>query len=367
MKKIIKTVFCEFVYRTGLLGLFIRIFLSRRSGLPGVALIYHHFSKDINKEIVPEPTITNPIESLGEDLEFLTKYFDVVSMDEYVNTLKSGNGFSKPTVTITVDDGVMDNYDLMFPVLKKYDVPVIIYITTGYIGTHDMIWADELGEIIKDTEKKEFQTPEVLGKNPYLLINMDDKRVAYDEISQSMKDLGYQTRLDCLSQIRESLGAVRKDKPFMLTWEHVREMNAHNVSFGAHTVTHPILSRMPAEDAKREILESKQIIEKNLGVPCRHFAYPNGRLQDFTEDLLEYCKDIGFESVSKAVYGNNSRPEDVWTIERMGCFLPVSLFAVNLVRCFLGRRHQNIQYGINGHSVNGKQSTVKRSRLLEIS
>ncbi len=92
---------------------------------------------------------------------------------------------------------------------------------------------------------------------------------------------------------------------------------------------------MPLEDAKREIADSKRKIEQELGVSVRHFAYPNGRLQDFNEVLRRFCQKIGFDSVCTCNYGNNSQTSDIWGLKRIGSEVPISLFAVNVVRSFL--------------------------------
>jgi hypothetical protein len=72
-----------------------------------------------------------------------------------------------------------------------------------------------------------------------------------------------------------------------------------------------------------------------LGTRVRHFAYPNGRKEDFTSELAQYCRQIGFESISTCCYGNNQAPEDVWALKRSGPQLPLANFAVDLVRLFL--------------------------------
>ena len=69
----------------------------------------------------------------------------------------------------------------------------------------------------------------------------------------------------------------------MLNWDEIRVMQQHNITFGSHTVTHPILSRISAERVRTEIQRSKEMIEKHLNVPVRTFAYPVGRSQDFNE------------------------------------------------------------------------------------
>ncbi len=63
----------------------------------------------------------------------------------------------------------------------------------------------------------------------------------------------------------------------MLTWPQIREMERAGVEFGAHTITHPDLTRLPAHRLEAEILGSKTIVEETLGTRVRAFAYPFGR------------------------------------------------------------------------------------------
>jgi len=345
MKHYLKILICNILYYSGILGLGIKVLCLFKKDFPGVALIYHRFSEDMSTQINPEPTVTHPIKEFEEEIKFITKHFRVFDMNAFVKTLGAEEGFDTPTVTITVDDGARDNYTLMYPILRKYKIPAIIYINTDFLGTNNMIWVDELGVILKDTKKTELILNGTLNKHLNLQ-NLEAKRISYDDLTQRMKDLEKSDRLACLDEIRDKLGAVKLPKPFMLDWEQVKEMSQNGIDFGAHTCSHPILSRMSNEDAQAEIKQCKETIEEKLGIPCRHFAYPNGRPQDFTEKLRGYCKEIGFESICTAEYGNNYDEDSIWEIRRMGSFLPVSVFAVNLVRCLLMKKREPITYGV---------------------
>jgi len=138
-----------------------------------------------------------------------------------------------------------------------------------------------------------------------------------------------------LESIEGCLGAFKEDKALMLNWDEVRLMHGAGISFGAHTRTHPILTQLPPEKAKRDIFDSKECIEGKLGVKVRHFAYPNGRKSDFNEDLRQYCREIGFSSISSFEYGHNKISSDVWHLKRIGPESPISLFAINVTRAFL--------------------------------
>lgn len=63
----------------------------------------------------------------------------------------------------------------------------------------------------------------------------------------------------------------------MLTWNQIREMHRSGISFGAHTLTHPDLTRLDPAAVETELRESRARIEDVLGAPVRAFAYPFGR------------------------------------------------------------------------------------------
>ena len=59
-----------------------------------------------------------------------------------------------------------------------------------------------------------------------------------------------------------------------LSLEEIREMSEHGIEFGSHTLNHKLLHRIPLDEVKFEIEESKRQIEALLGKPCKVFAYP---------------------------------------------------------------------------------------------
>jgi peptidoglycan/xylan/chitin deacetylase (PgdA/CDA1 family) len=60
-----------------------------------------------------------------------------------------------------------------------------------------------------------------------------------------------------------------------LSWSDLRDAVASGlVTVGAHTHTHGDLSRATESQAEDDMRRSQQLIEDNVGVPCRHFAYP---------------------------------------------------------------------------------------------
>ena len=61
-----------------------------------------------------------------------------------------------------------------------------------------------------------------------------------------------------------------------LTWGQIKEMDAAGMTIASHTLLHPHMNRLSAAERKREIVESKQVLEEKLGKPVLHFALPFG-------------------------------------------------------------------------------------------
>jgi peptidoglycan/xylan/chitin deacetylase (PgdA/CDA1 family) len=86
----------------------------------------------------------------------------------------------------------------------------------------------------------------------------------------------------------------------MLAWSEVRQMHHAGIEFGAHTLTHPDLTRIPVDRAESEVRDSKAIIEDALSNPVTSFAYPLGRFNRITREQVSRhfrnaCSDkLGF-------------------------------------------------------------------------
>jgi peptidoglycan/xylan/chitin deacetylase (PgdA/CDA1 family) len=97
----------------------------------------------------------------------------------------------------------------------------------------------------------------------------------------------------------------------MLSWGQIREMHRWGVSFGAHTLTHPDLTRLAPERLEAEIRDSQARIEDALGTPVPCFAYPYGRYnQRIREMTRRYfacaCSDrLGMIGAGSDVYALN--------------------------------------------------------------
>ncbi|MFH0994387.1 MAG: tetratricopeptide repeat protein [Pseudomonadota bacterium] len=207
------------------------------------------------------------------------------------------NGFlpprtSMPCVVITFDDGYRDNYTVAFPILKFFETPAILFVTTQMINTRLLSWWDIIAYLIKHS-KKPFITFD--GQTFFL---PDQKQDAIMFFQQRMKQEQYEQTQYLLSELSEAcdvaLQDVARQDQEILTWEEIREMARHQVAIGSHTHTHRVLSTISLSSQKEEMILSKLIIEENIGRPVLTISYPVGEPRFITPETSEIAAASGF-------------------------------------------------------------------------
>lgn len=231
-------------------------------------------------------------ESFETQMKYFTQNYEILSLDKLVQYTKSGKSFPEKAVVVTLDDGYKDNYLYAYPVLRKYNIPVTIFLTTGYIGGSEPFWWDEVAYVIENSKSIKKLDLKDLGSYS-LQSELDRTRVKsiicekLTKLPDNKKNSIIKNLLNiCQVEIPRDLG-----KKLILSWEEVKEMDNAGVTFGAHSVSHPILINMPLEQSKNEIVQSKRDIEEKLGKEVTAFSYPNG---NFNAEIVELVRNSGF-------------------------------------------------------------------------
>jgi peptidoglycan/xylan/chitin deacetylase (PgdA/CDA1 family) len=294
-------------------GLLVFPFIQKRYSGNVQILTYHR----VNNEFDPYfPAV--PPAVFAEQMEYLASHFSVCSLTEAVTRLQARD-VPDNVVVITFDDGYRDNYVHAFPILRKFSIPATIFLATSSIGSGTLLWHDRVFTAFRET--REFVLREY-GKDhrSYPLRSVQERLFAQQEVLRFLRSLDDHDRtkwINCLvTDLKVEEGKRRLN--LMLSWDEVREMHKHGISFGSHTVTHAILSKMSIEAVKREIYESQKIIAQQLGVIPTTFAYPNGSQADFTQVTKEILQDAGYICAVTTVFGTNESGQDLFELRRGG-------------------------------------------------
>ena len=111
----------------------------------------------------------------------------------------------------------------------------------------------------------------------------------------------------------------------ILSTDEIIELSHGGHTIGAHGHSHRCLTKLAEQDAKEEILTSKEILGELLGYDIDHFAYPFGMRRHFSEALRDYCQSIGFTTVANAIPAMQHAEQSKLAIQRSGWDLNASL------------------------------------------
>ncbi len=98
----------------------------------------------------------------------------------------------------------------------------------------------------------------------------------------------------------------------ILTWDQIKKLDRAGMKIGSHTETHPFLNKITEEEGKKEIIESKKIIEYNLGKTIYDFAYPYGQYND---RVIKMVEDAGYRSARTTDLGVYQKKEIVLNLK----------------------------------------------------
>ncbi len=218
-----------------------------------------------------------------------------------------------PSVVVTFDDGYADNHDHALPVLAAAGLPATIYVTTGWIGTRERPWWDEMEALVATTRAVSLRL--TIGGRPVdLPLDTPGRRLAaLTRIEDEANGVLDEERRALLDDVRRQLASASGgDGRLMMTREELLR-TAGVLSLGAHGVTHRLLPRIAPEDAEAEVREGRRQLEEVTGLPVRSFAYPAGQS---TPAIRELVRRAGFELAFGTDAGENGSLSDPFDLRR---------------------------------------------------
>jgi len=289
----------DFAHKTGLIR------VGRGLWAKSLTVVNYHRIDDPDKEdfFSFKPNVSATPEDFDLQMDYLAKWFNVVSLKQVVQWLNGQNDLPPYAALITFDDGYLDNYAAAYPILSRHKFPALIFLATEHIGTDTPFYWDMAAYCFYHTEKDHLAFPD--GK-----VEHWSNREQLDAVSKHwiefMKTLPQAEKQGHVQHLPEALG-VSVPRGFfqklMMNWDQVRELQKGGIEFGAHTMRHPILTRISLDEVRNEIEGSKFRIEKELGEPVLGFAYPNGQLADLNDKIEKIVADSGIHTAFTLLNG----------------------------------------------------------------
>ncbi len=292
-------------------------------------LMYHKISRELDPFV---PSISE--KAFKDQMNYIKQCYQIISMDELVKVLRSGERPLRKSMVVTFDDGNAPTLNLALPILQGLRVPATIFLSASPTEDNTFLWTDLLRLWFKFTKLNHYAIQLNGQAREWKLSGVQERLCAARDISKKLKRVANEDRKRFMDQIGKDL-AVREaqlPKDWMLSGHQIKSIRESHLRFGAHTITHPILSRMPLQEARYEIFESKRWLENILNDKVRHFAYPNGEPGDFTEEHELLAAQAGFDSACSAIVGLNDSGTNRYALRRIyGAEESLANFSTRLV------------------------------------
>lgn len=266
---------------------------------------------------------------------FLKSKYSIVPLENVYQNYFTNKSL-KNSCHITFDDGDISFYNIVFPLLKKYQFPLSIYVSPTATIERKNFWFQEIRDydngILKNVLFDTVKLPAHFSRYPLHAI---------------FKSLRLKTIWQVIDHYQQKTNTAPKNCMNMDVQQLKELHNSGLVAIGAHTQNHPILKNEIDDTARKEILSSVAQLSDLLGTKVEHFAYPNGQPSlDFTEREMKYLREAGIKIAFSTENKSFSKKDNPLAIPRNGLSYGSQRFV--LFKLLMGNKWDLLKKTIKG-------------------
>jgi peptidoglycan/xylan/chitin deacetylase (PgdA/CDA1 family) len=287
------------VEHTGL-GAVARTLRTYASGARVHVLGYHRVVDRIDADGPVNPSLCITTDAFRAQMEQLRDRFVVLPMSYVVRAVAGEIDLPHDAVAITFDDGYRDVLDRADPILRALELPATVFVPTGFADVNTrarLLPHDRLYAAVWAARRAGRTLTSFGDTDTAILLARADRALAAGGPAAVVEELIQTAPAATLAKIVETLEAAVGAPPLdvganVLTPAEVRTLADHGWEIGAHTVGHVVLTHETPAETRRQLVASKQDLERWSGRPCRYFAYCNGY---HSPSLVAELRRAGYE------------------------------------------------------------------------
>jgi peptidoglycan/xylan/chitin deacetylase (PgdA/CDA1 family) len=239
------------------------------------------------------------VSNLRRGLRYLIKNnYEFVSLTDLFDRLAGNGPEPSGAVAFTIDDGYIDQAKVAAPVFAEFNCPVTTFVSTGFLDGTLWFWWDQIEHVFEHAARRSIQVRMGGGVLDYRWENDNQRLRAQMDFTEQCKLVPNAEKLAAIENLAREAGVeIPKIPPrhcAPMSWEDLRMCEKMGMTFGPHTVTHPVLSRTSDDEAGREISESWARLRAEARKPVPVFCYPNGGWADFGDREIAVLRRLGF-------------------------------------------------------------------------
>ncbi len=260
----------------------------------GAILMFHNVRPANPRAYAPNQPLEITPDFLETTIELLAHLrYEIIPVGDMAARLarKDGGRFA----ALTFDDGYRDNLEFAAPILQRHAAPYAIYVTTGFVNRASRLWWLELEAAIGLLDHVDM---EIAGDHfSASARNPEEKRTAYNGAFAFLRKHDEPAMLDRISALLAQSGADSDFAQLCMTWDEIRTAAQDPLcTIGAHTLTHARLTKYDEASVRRELLKSREIIEREIGRPVVHLAFPFGDNLSAGPREFTLARECGYET-----------------------------------------------------------------------
>ena len=251
-------------------------------------LTYHRVDEPGARPWLDSGLISATPKAFDEQMKYVSANYQLISVLDVLQTIEKRGLLPPRAVMVTFDDAYCDFEQHAWPVLKKYRIPVTLFVPTSYPDHPErLFWWDRLSHALHATGRREIDTP--VGLLP--LSSTAQQNQACVALKNYIKTLPQEAATTFVEQICTDLDVPAHENS-VLGWDALRKLAADGVTLCAHTQTHPIMNHISPEAMCSEAYNSLQDLEREVGKTLPAFAYPSGF---HNEEVVRAVERAGFK------------------------------------------------------------------------
>jgi len=239
---------------------------------PGIYVVNYHSIADADVDPYINQNTYRTANEFEDDLKFYLKHFRILSMAELIECLKINTPTPGNSLLITFDDGLRINYDIQYPILKRYGITASFFLTSAFIDNKDLHHGRKLNLLMQRlSDSQDDSIKKIL--TGYLA----DHGLLKKNIDESLSALDYRKKhhLESIANLMDVdfTKYLEKHRPY-LSSSQVNEMLQNGFEFGAHSIDHPRYSQLSLEDQIQQTTGSLDYVVNHFKLNYRLFAFP---------------------------------------------------------------------------------------------
>jgi peptidoglycan/xylan/chitin deacetylase (PgdA/CDA1 family) len=284
-------------------------------------------SYHVEDAFLDAPLVTR--ETFRRQLRLLKSNYDVISPEQFFLWLSKGQELPRRAVLLTCDDGLLNNLTQMLPILREEDLKCLFFITGASVTeSTSLLWYVELYLMLMASKVRflKFSYKSITVDCP---ISSDRaRRSLWLDLLPKLSRLAAPDRRGILDEAPAHLDlqsdwrkrflehpVLRQRFAVMRNCE-LRQLAEADMSIGAHSVDHPILSELPFEMTEAEIVRSRELLQP-VGKQVWAFAYPFGDASSAGQREFGLAEKAGFQCAFMNTPGELSANSSRFSLPRV--------------------------------------------------